>query len=256
MRPQPELSTTMIPRKSYTIWFTQRTGSTWLCEALASTGVAGRPGEHLNRESAADALKHYKARDRDELLQRVYELGSTPNGVFGIKQGYSESRFSSIIDLVAPGSGSRLARWEAAFPNHHHVFMTRRNKLRLAVSWWRAIKTGEWHRRRGELPAAHDLTDAYDAIAIDHLMQDAVVREAGIQEMFTEARIAPLQIAYEDLQLDLASAVNAILHALDLPPAEIDATRLDLKPTADDLTESWVQRFRTDRQAGWDNPSW
>lgn len=35
----------MEPKLSYTIWFTQRTGSTLLCQALEGTGIAGVPNE-------------------------------------------------------------------------------------------------------------------------------------------------------------------------------------------------------------------
>ena len=37
----------MVPQLSYTIWFSQRTGSSLLCNALESTGVAGKPNEWL-----------------------------------------------------------------------------------------------------------------------------------------------------------------------------------------------------------------
>ena len=246
----------MSPRLSYTIWFTQRTGSTWLCEALASTGVAGRPWEHLNHASPDDALKHYNARGPAELLKRILELGSTPNGVFGIKQGYSEPRFGNMLDTLADEGGTRLARWERAFPNHRHIFMTRRNKLRLAVSWWRAIKSGEWHRRKGQAASAADLSDGYDLLAIDRLMQEAVVREAGIQELFSEAGIVPLNIVYEDALHDLGATVNTVLEFLALPPVNSDYSSIDLEKTSDDLTEQWVQRFRNDRQDGWDGRGW
>ena len=38
----------MKPNLSYIIWFSQSTGSTLLCQALASTGIAGRPAELLH----------------------------------------------------------------------------------------------------------------------------------------------------------------------------------------------------------------
>ncbi|WP_371263809.1 Stf0 family sulfotransferase [Paenibacillus sp. UNC496MF] len=41
----------MKPKQSYAIWFAQRTGSTLLHRALASTGMAGDPGEWSCRAS-------------------------------------------------------------------------------------------------------------------------------------------------------------------------------------------------------------
>jgi LPS sulfotransferase NodH len=245
------------PTLSYTIWFSQRTGSTWFCEMLAETGYAGRPGEYLVHASGDEALAHHGVADAAALVRRVIELGTTENGVFGIKQGYSEHAFGSILELIGGAAPmARLARWESAFPNHRHIFMTRRNKLRLAVSWWRAIKSGEWHRRRGEAPSTADLSDAYDAVAIDTLMQQAVVREAGLQELFSDANVIPLQIAYEDLVQDPLGQINRTLEFLDLPLVAAIPKGARTEPTAGALTEEWVQRFRKDRQAGWDNPAW
>src|SRR5436305_13917700 len=40
------------PSQSYTVAATPRSGSTLLCELLASTGVAGRPAEHFEQLQA------------------------------------------------------------------------------------------------------------------------------------------------------------------------------------------------------------
>ena len=38
----------MKPEKSYRIWFSNRNGSTLLCQGLEQTGIAGKPGEYFN----------------------------------------------------------------------------------------------------------------------------------------------------------------------------------------------------------------
>jgi LPS sulfotransferase NodH len=48
----------MKPKLSYTIGFTQRTGSTLLCQALGCTGIAGKPGEFLYEKNLP---KDYKS---------------------------------------------------------------------------------------------------------------------------------------------------------------------------------------------------
>lgn len=47
------------PKLSYTIWFTQRTGSTLLCRALADTGVAGHPAEWLQPSVGQSLMSYY-----------------------------------------------------------------------------------------------------------------------------------------------------------------------------------------------------
>lgn len=93
-------------------------------------------------------------------------------------------------------------------------------------------------------------------MAIDRLMQEAVVREAGIQELFSEAGIVPLEVVYEDAVQDLGTTVNRVLESLGLPPVESDYSSVDLERTSDQLTEEWVQRFRNDRQDGWTGRGW
>lgn len=48
--------------------------------------------------------------------------------------------------------------------------MTRRNKIRLAVLWWKAIKTNEFHRKRGETPKEVDIENEYLYNAINQFI--------------------------------------------------------------------------------------
>ena len=180
----------MTPRRSYTIWFSQRTGSTLLCSALEDTGVAGKPAELFNIETGTDLLAHFSAETPEILQQKIWDRGATANGVLGLKQGFWEPHMSYLIDAFRtfPGGAdkSQAEVWENAFPNGKHIFMTRRNKVRLAVSWWKAIQSEEWHRKRGGTPSHKDISDTYHFDAINHLLEQSVLREAGIQAFFTE----------------------------------------------------------------------
>ena len=84
------------PATSYTIWFSQRVGSTWLCDLLAATGVAGRPGEWLEADAPETLLERRGASDPESLVTRVRKLGSAPDGTFGIKHGYAGSAFDRL----------------------------------------------------------------------------------------------------------------------------------------------------------------
>lgn len=177
------------PKKSYTIWFSQRTGSTLLNEALSSTGVAGDPCEWLTF--------------RDP-----------------------------------------------------HIWMTRRNKVRLAVSWWRAIVSGEWHRKYGEKPQEHDIADKYSFDAINHLFIECSIREAAMEQFFSEEEIVPLTIVYEDFILDYEGTIMKVLEFLPIPTDNVKVSPPSLARIADDVAEQWVQRFREERQKGWENRRW
>ena len=245
----------MKPKLSYTIWFSQRTGSTLLCRALQSTGIAGKPSEWL---STANLLDKYRLDCYTQLQQRLWQLGSTSNGVFGVKTGACEPYFSKIINIFKrfPNCNPRSNRieiWDNAFPNSKHIYLTRRNKVRLAVSWWKAIQTQEWHRKQGQQPIPVDLKDKYSYDAIAHLFAECSMREAAIQEFFSEGSIVPLTIVYEDFVLNYEATIESIIEYLELPSANISLASPPLQQLADDVSEEWVHRFRKERQIGWTN---
>jgi len=250
----------MQPTLSYTLWFTQRTGSTLLYKALESTGVAGVPREWFN--CPPDLLSTYRKADHAELQDYLYKLGATSNGVFGISHSYYEPHFSQLTATLRqfpacpPEVTRRTEVWEQVFPNHRHIFMTRRNKVRLAVSWWRAIQSGEWHLPVGEERRPVDLSDKYSFDAIHHLYDECSMREAGIQEFFAEGHIAPLTIVYEDFIEQYEPTVRRILDYLRLDSASAIITPPALTRLADSVSEEWVQRFRAERQQGWTNRGW
>jgi LPS sulfotransferase NodH len=252
----------MKPKLSYTIWFSQRTGSSLLCKALVSTGVAGNPDEWLLTHDGVGLLEHYGLSSPAELQEHLWDLGSTPNGVFGLKFSFCEPYFTQLLDQLRQFPGCpqenvpRAQIWEHAFPNCRNIFMTRRNKVRLAVSWWKAIQTQEWHRERGAPHQSHDISDAYSFDAINHLYNECSMREAGIQEFFTEGGIVPLTVTYEDFVQDYNGTVTRILKYFGLDPSSVNIAAPHYEQLADDLTETWVERFRRERQYGWTNRGW
>jgi trehalose 2-sulfotransferase len=247
----------MRPKLSYTIWFTQRTGSTLLCKALEKTQIAGIPHEWLYTWLDGQSVD-----EPAELQMRLWKNGSTSNGVFGLKHSFHEPHFTELIKTFrqfpdCPAEeNNRVKIWEYAFPNHKHIFMTRRNKVRLAVSWWKAIKTEEWHLLSGEQPGSFDLTNAYSFESIDHLYCECSMREAGIQEFFSEEHITPLTLVYEDFIEEYEQTIRNVLKFLGLHASSTDIPAPHFSPTADDVSEKWVQRFREERQKDWKNRGW
>ena len=247
----------MKPVLSYTIWFTQRTGSSLLCKSLEETGIAGKPNEWLLR-----FLERLPSNNVADGQEQLWKLGSTANGIFGLKYSFHEPHFSQLLETFRhfpdcpKQERNRAAIWEHAFPNHRHVFMTRRNKVRLAVSWWKAIQTRDWHRLSGVSSKPVDLSAAYSFEAINHLYAECSMREAGIQEFFSEAAIAPLTIVYEDFIQEYEKTVRKILEFLDLDTINTKISSPYFAQTADDLSEEWVQRFREERQQGWEQRGW
>ena len=249
----------MKPKLSYTIWFSQRTGSTLLCRALASTGIAGNPSEWLSSENL---LGEYQCDNYAELQQRLWELGSTSNRVFAVKGGICNPYFRNLLNTLKqfPGcdgkSQNAVEIWENALgarSQHKHIYMTRRNKVRLAVSWWKAIQTQEWHRQYGSSQIVN-LENEYSYEAIDHLFAECSIREAAIQDFFNSGSIIPLTIVYENFIFAYEETIRNILNYLELPNTEeVSIAPPPLQKLADDVSQQWVQRYRREKQQGWNN---
>jgi LPS sulfotransferase NodH len=254
------------PTRSYCVWFSQRVGSTLLTQALEDTGIAGRPREWLNVATAVDLLTAYGAPDALALRDQLWQRATTDNGVLGLKYGMTERLHHQLTSLFAgalPGidDPDGHAAWNAFFPACKHVFMTRRNKVRLAVSWWRAIRTAQWHLPArsspptvvgdpANNPAPADLIDHYSYDAIEHLFIEASLREADIQARFDRWAIVPHTVVYEDFIASYEATLRTILDFLELPaPPPLHIPAPAFAPLADEVSETWTERFHRERWA-------
>ena len=82
------------------------------------------------------------------------------------------------------------------------------------------------------------------------------MREAGIQDLFTEGNIAPLNIFYEDFIQNYEQTIRTLLDYLELDSRSVTIAPPALTKTADTASEEWTQRFREERQNGWTNKGW
>lgn len=241
---------------SYRIWFSMRTGSSLLCQALSDTGIAGRPGEHLQLMGAdePDLCAKYGVSTYPELRDKLWQIGSTPNGVFGSKYAmrhwHHQILHTELARLQGIDETSEDAVWADLLPNEKHIFLTRRDKLRQTISWWKAIQDNVWHLRDGELRQQKETfyADKYDLDALKALIQETILMEAQTQAWFDARQIVPLHITYEDLVSDFSGQIKRILDFLELDHQGIQIPAPALRRTANAHTEKWLQRLKDDLQ--------
>jgi trehalose 2-sulfotransferase len=274
---------TAAPQRSYLVCATPRSGSTLLCETLEATGVAGRPREYfealketglprrpreyfwgLRSPEVLRLLPHDAQLDRDSErvatwnrddyarhLDASIQQGTTANGVFGAKMmwGYFDDFLEltrGIPRLGGMGDGSLL---NAAFPDLHYVFVSRSDKVRQAVSLWRALQTWVWRKAEGHtgdepLPEQRAV---YSFDAIDHLLDQLRRHEDAWRGFFFRIGRRPLSVLYEEVAGDLDATVDRVLGALDLERAPTSAPVVQrMHRQSDDLSESWVQNYLED----------
>lgn len=247
----------MSPSQSYRIWFSQRNGSTLLCKGLEQTGIAGSPGEYFNVMDSETLCEKYHVDSYTELKKAIWSQGTSSNGVFGIKHSMHTARFNQIYDELRSlrniPDGSQVSEEELLgdfFPNCKHIYLTRRNKIRQAVSWWKAIQDNVWHLENQEAQdsIANFYEERYDFDAISHLFMEATLRECAIQAYFSKYQIRPMTLVYEDFADHFEQSITNIIEFLEIEYDQINIQPKFYQKTANEQSEVWVQRFRNDLQ--------
>jgi LPS sulfotransferase NodH len=218
------------PRLSYLICSIPRSGSSFLCELLASTGIAGAPTEFFHPDKMARLKRRWGIDTMEEYLRALLARKTSPNGVFGAKAHWGQ---------YEPAFGEADPR--RLFPNVRVIFITRRDHLRQAVSWVRALQTLHWaatDRPRVERAAEFDP---------DHITRKLgrITREEGFwADLFERYGIAPHNVVYEDLIADRRRTLREVLEFIGVePPVDLPVDPVRLERQADQLSEQWVERY-------------
>ena len=227
-------SSSLMNLYGYAICTTPRSGSNFLCQLLTSTGRLGRPLEWFNGP-ARRTLDHPGYPDDPEAqLAAILDLGCTENGVYGVK--LFPHQFAQVEHTA----------WTERLPNLRYVHLRRNDLLGAALSWARALQTGQY---RSTSPRAGEAS--YDAALIGRCLDDLVQEEAQWRLWFARSGIHPLGLEHERVVADPHEAVRAVAGLVglegDIAP---DLSRIDLEVQADAETAVWRGRFLTEnRQA-------
>jgi LPS sulfotransferase NodH len=282
------------PQRSYLVCATPRSGSTLVCHALSETGVAGRPEEYF------EALRHsgrprrpeeyflgvedQSIRDHlgereigseppprsplwsraayDRYLDWSFEAGTTGNGVFGAKLmwGYFGDFVSLLRNIPAYRDLPLTELLPAVFPDLTFVRVVRANKLRQAVSLWKAVQTATWREDQASAKAVSSVEDdgappyrtfieehrpqlRFHYRAIAHLLDQLLVEEASWDAFFEHCGIEPVLVLYENFAADYETSTLHLLGRLGLsPPADFEFEPR-MKRQSDKINDDWVRRY-------------
>jgi len=283
----------MSPDRSYLVCATPRSGSTLVCHALEETGVAGRPEEYF------EALRHsgrprrpeeyflgvedQSIRDHlgersvgsdpqprsplwsraayDRYLEWAFETGTTENGVFGAKLMWNYfGEFVSLLRNVPEYRDVPLAElMPAVFPDLTFVRVVRANKVRQAVSLWKAVQTATWREDQASAKAAsveEDGAPPYRSFveahrpqlrfhykAIDHLLEQLLIEEASWDAFFEHSGIEPILVLYENFAADYETSTLNLLERLDLTCPEDFEFEPRMKKQSDKINDDWTKRY-------------
>jgi LPS sulfotransferase NodH len=253
----------MGPARCYLICANARCGSTLLSRALSDTGIAGHPDEYFVTgppeafapgstfwEDGPLARRH-GVTNRDEFIELVYRVGSTPNGVFGAKWmwNYVEWAVENFRELPRFADASIEEIFGAMFPGLRVVHMIRRDRLRQAISWLRAAEDGVGIVSEDE-PARPVREPVYQYDMIVGMMDLIAAGEKAWLDLYKKLGVRPLEVVYEDFTAPdgFGPTIRRVLRHLDLDDT-IDIPEARTVRQADSLNEEWVDRFVQEHQA-------
>jgi len=255
-----------IPEISYIIFTTPRSGSTFFCDALRKTGLAGRPGEHFlhwyRTECRPEQINPMEAPFR--MLPPVLQMrraikNGTRNGVFGVKVMYPYYSFveRSIRNLTDFPNQPAKQVLESFFPNLHYIHLSRRSKIRQAVSLTRALQLNDW-KKNSWSPFVHAFNKIhtggkksnellYDFDKIHAFYQEMSRQDREWEVYFNASAIQPCQVIYEDLfkhfDESMAEVLRYLGRSMDL---KLKVSDVLLKRQSDAVNEEWSERFQRD----------
>jgi LPS sulfotransferase NodH len=269
------LSNDVVIARSYVLASTPRVGSHLLGDALTSTRIAGHPREWLPRFSP-DALP-VTPRERFTLvtkppseaayddaidgayIRKVLANGTSENGVFGIVihwfvfqdavrrlQGFLDTRESAPTPVPTFAPHRVLA---AAFPNLSYIWLKRRDKIAQAVSWYKAIQTGEYVGRHGNGQREREHEHEHEPVNFDYgmiryLMNALTSFENAWASFFSSSKLTPLVLYYEDLSAHYDSSLRSVLDFLELDAQGVDIARPKREKYADARSREWIEQFK------------
>jgi trehalose 2-sulfotransferase len=274
------------PSRCYLICATPRSGSTLLCEVLEATGVAGVPeeyfealrhsgrprrpqeyfigaqdrtilrhlGEHASVDGRPGRSPLWDRHDYEPFLRWAIEQGTTPNGVFGAKLmwGYFGDFVSLLREIPVYREVPLKDLLPGVFPNLRYVRVVRANKVRQAVSLWKAVQTATWRTEDSEGEARVDEADTSNGLgprlkfhfgAIEHLLDQILAHEACWDAFFEHCEIQPHVVVYEDFVENYEETGLWVLEQIGVEAPESFEFERRMQPQADDLNRRWARRF-------------
>jgi LPS sulfotransferase NodH len=227
--------TAPLPQKKYVIFFTARSGSSWLTSVLSAENRFGRPEEFLNPGFVRDVAEAVNCKDPEFFLPSLLKKVQSPNGVFGIEV--------REIDVVLVGKELFFKNFDSKTTFFN---LWRENIVAQAVSLYRAVETGHFHSGDGkEENAAPD----YHADGLEKWIIDIAAQENANVLMLQREGRAFINLCYEHIVKSREAVLALFADALNIsrPQGHTAPPAPPLKKIGDDWNDEVEKAYRKER---------
>jgi len=229
---------------SYMICATPRTGSFLLCDALSNTKIAGTPKEYLSKRNL---LKWQENQNLEDYIQSIFNQSASSNRVRGIKTMLKQ--FNELREKARKNPDYKniiLNDMHHYLPNTRYIFITRRDKIRQAISYERAIQTSKWRLKENEQYKPKKVI--FNLFGIDKNINIIKHDEDAWKSYFKKNKIRPLVIVYEDFIENQDKTIIQVLKFLSIPiPKNLEIKKSNFVKQSDKETDLWIQRYKERR---------
>lgn len=223
--------------KTYCIFFTPRSGSSWLTGVLTTAGGFGNPDEPFNPAFITEGIRVLNAHDLGSYVELLRRRHGNRNA-FG---------FEAVVDQVRVVFGSHEHFFSLFPPRGHFFFLIREDIVEQAVSLAKAIQTQLFHSNqstdRGIMDA--DGRFEYSAADIAYWLRHVHEQEMQSEAMFARFSVAPVRLSYESMMArGAAEMVSTFSRYLDVVPG--GTPRSSHKKLGTEKNRNFALRFRTE----------
>jgi trehalose 2-sulfotransferase len=202
--------------RTYSIAFSMRSGSNWLCEMLAQLGL-GRPTEYFQYPYE----KNIRATEEiDEIGQIVSILGR--NSVAGIFASKMTHDHRARLEETLRRNIRDYNGIDSAFPNHKWIYLRRRQLVAQAISLYLAQMSGNWSATGTSTSPSEYTEISYDFLAILANVMILAAQHVNWECNFSARRREVLEIFYEDLAATPHIVLDAIFNHLHPEGSGVD----------------------------------
>jgi LPS sulfotransferase NodH len=228
-------------QKQLVIYFTPRSGSSWLTEVLSQTNRIGRANEVFNPgfiPNIAQACNATSLADYIDLVQRRLNT----HGVFSFEITWHQ------LKAVFGNGDAFMENFGTARP----AWLIRQDIVAQAVSLAKMVTTKVAHSTAADAEQRQqaDSTFTYDPALIRRWLLHILVAERGTETHFTEHGIKPLRLSYEGMMAAGGEQMRACFaQYMDITGIPELATASSHSKLATSQNADYATRFRNDEAA-------
>ena len=224
---------------NYVMFFTPRSGSSWVTDIASKSGQLGLPGENFNPNFLPSMTRAMNATTLDEYCEILVRRRQT-GGVFGSQITYHQ------LNAVFESEESFITR----FPEKKCFWLIREDIVLQGISLLKMQQTDIAHAVQTDADelARKESAFVYDVEQIMLWINHIRVAEQKTEAMFRSFGLKPFRMSYErNTELRPTRLVNVMSAYLGLPRMKWLHHESQHRKIATDKNQKYAERFRAEQ---------